>query len=170
MTLKRNYVFFVLEINTRYVHILDLTANPDRHWTTQQARNLLMDLDDRATQFRFLIRDRAGQFTTSFDAVLADTGIQAVKIPPRSPRANCFAKRLIPTAKTEHTDRMPTFGERHLQTVLAEYAAHHNDRRPHKGHQLSPPRPDHPIPDLNHEQTKRQAILGGLINEYERAA
>jgi hypothetical protein len=65
---------------------------------------------------------------------------------------------------------MLIFGERHLRTVLAEYASHYNGRRPHRGRQLSPPRPDHPIPDLNHERTKRQAVLGGLINEYERAA
>src|SRR6476646_9311242 len=71
-----------------------ITANPDGPWATQQIRTLLMDLADRATSFRFLVRDRAGQFTAAFDAVLADAGIEAVKIPPRSPRANCFAERL----------------------------------------------------------------------------
>ena len=64
-----------------------MTANPDGPWTAQQIRNLLMDLGDRAAEFRFLVRDRAGQFTASFDAVLAGAGIEAVKIPPRSPRA-----------------------------------------------------------------------------------
>ena len=72
------------------MHILGITANPDGPWTAQQIRNLLMDLGDRAADFRFLVRDRAGQFTASFDAVLADAGIQAVKIPPRSPRANAY--------------------------------------------------------------------------------
>ena len=85
---------FVMEAGSRYVHILGVTAHPDGPWTTQQIRNLLMDVGDRATDFRFLVRDHAGQFTAPFDAVLASAGIQAVKIPPRSPRANSYAERL----------------------------------------------------------------------------
>ncbi len=170
VTLQRLYCLFVMEIGTRYVHILGVTANPDGAWTTQQIRNLLMDLGDRATDFRFLIRDRAGQFTASFDAVLADTGIEAVKIPPRSPQANCYAERFVLTARTEVTDRMLIFGERHLRTVLARYEAHYNGRRPHRSRQLRPPRPDHPVADLSKQRIHRQPVLGGLINEYERAA
>jgi transposase InsO family protein len=87
VTLQRLYCLFVMEIGSRYVRVLGVTANPDGPWTTQQIRNLLMDLGDRAADLRYLVRDRAGQFTASFDAVLADAGIEAVKIPPRSPRA-----------------------------------------------------------------------------------
>jgi transposase InsO family protein len=99
------------------VHLLGTTTNPDGRWTTQQIRNLVMDLGERATQFRFLVRDRAGQFTASFDAVLADVGIHVVQIPPPCPRANCFAERFIRTLRAELTDRMLIFGERHLPTV-----------------------------------------------------
>ena len=170
VTLQRLYCLFVMEVGSRYVHILGVTANPDGPWTVQQIRNLLMDLGDRAAGFRFLVRDRAGQFTASFDAVLADAGIEAVKIPPRSPRANCYAERFVLTARTEVTDRMLIFGERHLRTILAQYAAHYNGRRPHRSRQLRPPRPDHPVADLSQERIKRRPVLGGLINEYERAA
>ena len=170
VTLQRLYCLFVMEVGSRYVHILGVTANPDGPWTTQQIRNLLMDLGDRAAGFRFLVRDRAGQFTASFDAILASAGIQAVKIPPRSPRANAHAERFVLTARTEVTDRMLIFGERHLRSVLAEYARHYNGRRPHRSRELRPPRPDHPVADLSQQRIKRRPVLGGLINEYERAA
>jgi transposase InsO family protein len=129
-----------------------------------------MDLGDRATGFRFLVRDRAGQFTASFDAVLVSAGIQAVKIPPRSPRANAYAERFVLTARTEVIDRMLIFGARHLRLVLAEYVRHYNGRRPHRSRELRPPRPDHPVADLSQKRIKRRPILGGLLNEYERAA
>jgi len=170
VTLRHLYCLFVMEVGSRYVHILGVTANPDGPWTTQQIRNLLMDLGDRAAGFRFLVRDRAGQFTASFDAILAITCIQAVKIPPRSPRANAYAERFVLTARTEVTDRMLIFGERHLRSVLAEYARHYNGRRPHRSRGLRPPRPDHPAADLSQQRIKRRAILGGLIHEYQRAA
>ena len=170
VSLRRLYCLFVMEVGSRYVHILGVTANPDGPWTVQQIRNLLMDLGDRAAGFRFLVRDRAGQFTASFDAVLAGAGIEAVKIPPRSPPANAFAERFVLTARAEVTDRMLIFGERHLRLVLAQYAAHYNGRRPHRSRQLRPPRPDHPVGDFSQERIQRRPVLGGLINEYERAA
>jgi putative transposase len=171
VTLKRIYVLFVLEVGTRYVQILGTTAHPDGVWTTQQARNLMMDLEDRAVRFRFLVRDRAGQFTASFDAVLAEVGIEVVQIPPRCPRANCFAERFVLTVRTELTDRMLIFSERHLRAVLAEYAGHYNGRRPHRSLQLRPPRPDHPVANLDHNgRVRRRPILGGLINDYQRVA
>jgi transposase InsO family protein len=170
VTLQRLYCLFVIEVGSRYVRILGVTANPDGAWTAQQIRNLLMELGDRATDFRFLVRDRAGQFTTDFDAVLADAGIEVAKIPPRSPRANCYAERFVLTARTEITDRMLIFGQRHLQTILTQYEAHYNGRRPHRSCQLSPPRPDHPVADPSRKRIDRRPVLGGLINEYERAA
>jgi putative transposase len=123
VTLNRIYVFFVLEVDTRTVHLLGTTTNPDGRWTTQQIRNLLMDLGDHLTQFRFLVRDRAGQFTASFDAILEDVGIRVVRIPPRSPRANCFAERFVRTLRAELTDRMLIFNQRHVRVVLAPTSA-----------------------------------------------
>src|SRR5690242_20271759 len=129
-----------------------------------------MDLGDRAMAFRFLARDRAGQFTAAFDTVLAEAGIEVVKIPPRSPQANSYAERFVLTVLTELTDRMLIFGQRHLRATLAEYETHYTGRRPHRSRQLSPPRPDHPPADRSPERIQRRPVLGGLINEYERAA
>jgi putative transposase len=156
VTLRRIYVFFVLEVANRSVHLLGATTNPDGRWTTRQIRNLVMDLSDRVTQFRFLIRDRAGQFTASFDAVLTDVGIQVVRIPPRCPRANCFAERFVRTIRAELTDRMLIFSQRHLWVTLTEYVRHYNCRRPHRARDLRPPRPTHPVADLSHERITRR--------------
>jgi putative transposase len=176
VTLQRLYCLFVMEIGSRYVHILGITANPDGPWTAQQIRNLLMDLGDRAADFRFLVRDRAGQFTASFDAVLADAGIEAVKIPPRSPRANAYAERFVLTARTEVTDRMLIFGQRHLRLVLAQYEAHYNGRRPHRSRHLHPPPPrppcrgPHPEADQAPSRPRRphQRIRAGRIEAEVR--
>jgi transposase InsO family protein len=158
VTLQRIYVFFVLEVARRSVHLVGMTPNPDGRWTTRQARNLVMDLGDRVTQFRFLVRDRAGQFTASFDAVLADVGIRVVRIPPRCPRANCFAERFVRTVRAELTDRMLIFNQRHLRVVLTKYIRHYNGRRPHRAC------------GLRYERIICRPVLDGLINEYERAA
>src|ERR1700720_4277943 len=115
-----------------------------------------MDLGESVSRFVFLIRDRAGQFTGTFDAVLAGAGIEVVKIPPRSPRANAYAERFVLTARTEVTARMLIFGERHLRMILAEYEAHYNGRRPHRSRHLCPPRPDHPPADLSMKRIRRR--------------
>jgi transposase InsO family protein len=170
VTLRRLYVLFALEVGDRYLHVLGVTGHPDGPWTTQQARNLVMDLGGHAARFRILVRDRAGQFAASFDAVMADAGMAVVKIPPRCPRANCFAERFVLTVRTEVTDRMLIFGERHLRSVLARYAVHYNRKRPHRSLELRPPRPDSPVPEPIRGKIWRRPILGGLINEYEAAA
>jgi transposase InsO family protein len=168
VTLRRLYVFFVVEVGTRFVHLLGVTANPDGAWVAQQARHLLADLQDRAGAFRLLVRDRDAKVAKSFDEVFAANDIHAMKIPPRSPRANAFAERWVRTARSVCTDRMLIFGERHLRTVLREYADHYNRRRPHRSLELRAPSEDPDVIPLPVGRIERRHVLGGLINEYER--
>ena len=168
--LRRVYVLFVMEIETRAVHILGVTTHPTGAWTAQQARNLLMDFGERAWRFKFLIRDRDSKFTTAFDSVFSGNGTRVIKAPVRSPRANSFAERFVGTLRRECLDHVLILGERHLLQVLAEYARHYNGHRPHQGRQQEPPlrRGGHVV-DITARIERRQ-VLGGLISEYRRAA
>jgi len=168
--LKRLYVLFVMEIGTRRAHILGVTAQPTGPWTAQQARNLLMDLGERAARFKFLIRDRDSKFTMAFDQVLAGNGARISKTPVRSPRANSYAERYVGTLRRECLDHLLIHGEQHLRRMLAEYARHYNEHRPHQSREQRPPlhEPGQPI-DMT-ARIKRTHVVHGLINEYRRAA
>jgi putative transposase len=168
--LRRIYVFFVIEIGTRRVHILGVTRHPTGPWVTQQARNLLLDLGERAEQFKFLIRDRDAKFTTAFDTVFTTAGVRVIRTPVRAPRANAFAERLVGTMRRECLDHLLIFNEAHLRAVLADMTRHYNQHRPHQGRQQQAPddKPGRAV-DLTAAIEKRQ-ILSGLINEYRRAA
>jgi putative transposase len=168
--LQRVYVMFVMEVQTRTVHILDVTAHPTGAWTAQQARNLLMDLGERAGQFRFRSGDRDCKFTVAFDDVFFGNGSRVIRTPVRAPRANAFAERFVGTLRRECLDHVLVLGERHLREILAEYARHYNGHRPHQGLQQEPPhrRPGQAV-DIT-ARIERREVLGGLISEYHRAA
>jgi len=168
--LKRLYVFFVMEIQTRRVHIMGVTAHPTGPWAVQQARNLFMDLGARADKFRFLIRDRDSKFTAAFDDVFSDNGTRIIKTPVRSPRANSFAERYVGTLRRECLDHLLIYGERHLRRILAEYARHHNEHRPHQSREQRPPLHEPgQVADVT-ARIKRTHVVQGLISEYRRAA
>jgi putative transposase len=137
--LQRLYVLFVLEVTSRRVHVLGVTAHPAAAWVTQQARNLLMELEGRVGQFRFLIRDRDVRFTVAFDAVFAAEGIKVLRTPVRAPQANAYAERWAGTVRRELLDRMLIVGRRQLVSVLAEYVDHYNRYRPHRALGQAPP-------------------------------
>ena len=169
--LQRIYVLFFLELATRRVYVAGATAHPTGAWVTQQARNLLIALDQRADQLRFLLRDRDAKFTAAFDTVFTAVGVEVIRTPPQAPRANAHAERWVGTARRECTDRLLVTGERHLTAVLAEYARHYNQHRPHRTLAQQPPAPPllHTV-DRTGTKIQRRPVLGGLINEYTQAA
>jgi putative transposase len=169
--LKRLYVLFVIEVASRQVHVLGVTAQPSGEWVAQQARNLLMALDDRADRFRFLVRDRDAKFTAAFDAVFAAEAIKVLMTPVRAPRANAYAERWVGTVRREVLDRMLILGGRQLQAVLAEYVDHYNGHRPHRALGQAPPlRPGVPVVLAPAGRVVRRDRLGGLIHEYAQVA
>ena len=169
--LRRLYVLFFIEHGTRRVHLAGITAHPTGAWVTQQARNLLMNLEDYAGGFKFLIRDRDTKFTAAFDAVFTAIGVRIVKTPVRAPRANAIAERWIGSARRECLDRMLITGERHLRLVLGEYADHYNSHRPHRTLQQNPPAGrSRPPATATSMRVLRRDRLGGLIREYDQVA
>jgi putative transposase len=170
--LRRFYVLFFVELETRRVHLVGITTNPDGRWVAQQARNLLMQLDDDGVRPRFLIRDRDSKFTLQFDEVFHCEGIRVIKAPMRTPKARVHAERWVGSVRRECLGRAMILGRRHLQHVLVAYIRHFNEHRPHRALGQRPPlhyqQPLAEVIDL--DRIRRRDLLGGLIHEYELAA
>ena len=173
--LRRLYVIVFLSIGSRRVEYLACTSNPDTTWMSQQARNLLMDLDDRGSQVRFLVHDRDSKFSAAFDALFDSAGIRIIRTPVRAPNANAHVERWIGTVRRECLDRLLILGRSQLEQVLRTYVRHYNRGRPHRALDLQAPDPpaavaargDPPVPLTN---LHRRELLGGLIHEYQLAA
>ena len=173
--LKRIYVLVFIEHGTRRMHIGGVTASPTGEWTVQQARNLALSLGERFEGIKFLIRDRGSNFTASFDAVFQAAGTRILRTAVQAPRMNAICERLVGTLRHELLDRVLILGERHLRAVLAEYQAHYNMARPHQGIAQhipddEPTAPRATVTDVGTQHIRRKPVLGGLINEYTRAA
>jgi putative transposase len=170
--LTQLYVLFVIELQSRIVHILGVTDHPTASFVTQVARNLAGDLTEHARSFRFLIRDRDAKFTASFDEVFVSEGIEVIKTPVRSPRANAIAERWVRTVREECLDWTLVLGRNHLEAVLRDYVRHYNEHRPHRGLRLDVPAPVSAVtsapPSLS--VIARQDVLGGIIHEYQASA
>jgi len=165
------YVLAVIEHATRRIRILGVTLHPTGEWTAQQARNLLMDLGEHADQVKFMIRDRGSNFTAAFDAILADAGIRTILCNIRTPRMNAIAERWIGGCRRELLDRTLIWNQAHLRRILSDCETHHNQHRPHRS--LSGAAPLKPLPEpvnLDLYRIRRQAQVGGLINEYRLVA
>jgi putative transposase len=173
--LRRLYVLFFVSIGTRRVEYVACTSRPDTAWMTQQARNLLMDLDERRQRPCFLIHDRDTKFSRAFDSIFRSQGIEIVRTPIQAPNANAYAERWVGSVRRECLDRLLIFGRRQLEHVLRVYIRHFNQQRPHRALDLRPPESGNrtdpsPATTIHPQQVRRRDLLGGLIHEYEAAA
>ncbi|MBO3753182.1 integrase core domain-containing protein [Streptosporangiaceae bacterium NEAU-GS5] len=166
----RLYALDFIEHLTRRVHLAGVTIHPTGQWATQQARNLLADLEGRLDTVKFLIYDRDTKFTTTFDEVFHGEGLRIIKTPIRAPRANAICERWIGSVRRECLDRLLILGQRRCRVALHAYVDHHNRHRPHRSLGHSPPIPPSEPADATKGRIARRQILGGIINEYSRAA
>jgi putative transposase len=169
LTLRRYYVLFFIELQTRRVQLAGCSATPSAHWVAQQARNLSFSgaLGDAG----FLVHDRDSKFSPAFDEVFRSDGIRIVLTPFRAPKANAHAERFVRTVRSECLDWLLIGGQRHLERVLQVFVDHYNRERPHRSLGRHPPQPLAPTTPISAcGPVKRKDRLGGLLHEYYRAA
>ena len=166
--LKTLYVLFFIEVGSRRVHFAGCTAHPNGEWVTQQARQMVWELEGRPEPMRFLLHDNDGKFTELFDTVFASERIKVIHTPYRAPNANAYAERWVRTVREECLDKILILNEGHLRQVLLEYVAYYNDARPHQGlEQRIPTASSAPAP---HGPIRCRDVLSGIIHDYYREA
>jgi putative transposase len=171
--LRRLYVLFFIEHDTRRVHLAGVTSNPSSAWVTQQARNLLLVLAERDWRVRFLVRDRDAKFCRGFDDVFRADGTEVLVTPVQAPNANAYAERWIGTVRAECLDWLLIIGSGHLEQILRIYLEHDNRHRPHRALGLAPPSPSAGLTLVGADRrarVRRRDLLGGLLHEYRQAA
>ena len=174
--LKRIYVLFFISLQSRRIEFVARTPNPTGAWVGQQARNLLMTLDDREQPLRFLVHDRDSKFSGGCDHVFTSEGVTVIRTPVRAPNANAHAERWVGSVRRECLDRLLIVGRRQLEHVLRVYVRHYNCGRPHRALDLEPPEPPAAVaaargdPSAPLTTLRRRDLLGGLIHEYQLAA
>ena len=169
--LQTLYILFFIQVSTRQVVAVGVTAQPNSAWVTQQARNATMELDDRQLSVRFVIRDHDAKFTSGFDEVFRGEGAKIIRTPIRAPRANAHAERWVQTVRGECLDWILVLGRRHLLRLLRVYVLHYNQQRPHRGLALAVPEArERRSLRVNPREVRRRDVLGGLIYEYHEVA
>jgi putative transposase len=173
ISLRRLYVLFFIELDTRRAHLAGVTAHPNSAWVTQQARNLLLALGERGRRLRFLLGDHDAKFCRSVDDVFCSAAAEVLLTPVQAPNANAHAERWIRTVRAECLDWLLIVGRGHLEQVLHVYVQHYNAHRAHRALGLQPPDPAVGLPLTGKDQpgrVHRRDLLGGLVHEYRQAA
>jgi transposase InsO family protein len=170
--LRRYYLLFFIDIQTRRVFYAGITTHPTGTWTTQAARNLFLRHGETLAGCKALVRDRGSQFTASFDEILRTQGINVLKTPVRTPVANAFAERWIGTLRRELLDRTLVWNRQQLERIVVDYIDHYNEHRPHRSLDQRSPCPPVPSPIGAPRNTavRRSRRCDGLIHEYRHAA
>ena len=170
------YVLFFIHLETRQVHILGMTSNPDNQWMKQQARNLCVFLGDLDPAAKYIVHDADTKFTRDFRQMLRSEGIKPVRVGPRSPNQNAFAERFVRTVKEECLDRFLVFGEDHLRYLIAQFVDYYHTKRSHRGLEYRTPKQVEtgekaaPVETLSIADLRLRESLGGTLKWYERKA